>query len=399
VSTSVGIITVRARNTLFALGVGAFAIGSDSFIAVGIVSSIARELSVSAAIAGQMVTVFAVCYAIFAPIAASMLSNKCKKKVLLWTMILFSLGNVLCAVASGVVEIFVGRIIAALAAATFTPQATAVASSLVSPERRGAALAVVFGGMTVAGAIGAPLGIFVGQVAGWRMAFLAVAIIGSTSFALLGYLLRPVREAYPQSRLEILEPLRDAGVRMALAITYLVVLSEYVVYTYISVLFEGVKLGAMSILPIVFLVFGIGAMLGNVATGILTDRLGPRVVLTTAVIAQTTCIVAIVLCRCQVRIILPATFAWGVFSYMYLVPIQHRLLGLSKRSGAFTIALNSSVIYLAIASGAALGGAILARGPTETLLVVSLLASVLAIAATRRSFPKTYSVCSQRGTQ
>lgn len=80
--------------------------------------------------------------------------------------------------AGGVVGIFLGRIIAAMGAAAFTPQATSVASALVPPARRGAALAVVFGGMTVAGAVGAPLGICIGQIAGWRVAFIAVAALG-----------------------------------------------------------------------------------------------------------------------------------------------------------------------------------------------------------------------------
>lgn len=376
------------KTTLLALGIGAFAIGSDAFVAIGVVNEIAADLDISVAVAGQLVTVFALCYALFAPVAATLLAGVGKKKVMLATMLLFSLGNVVCALAEGAGGIFLGRIIAALGAATFTPQATAVASSLVAPERRGAALAVVFGGMTVAGAIGAPLGTYIGQTAGWRLAFVAIAILGLVSFALLGLLLRPLREEAPKSLREVLQPARSRDVLVALSVTFLVVLSEYVVYSYISLVLAGGVFAGLGLLPTALFLFGLGAMLGNIATAILTDRLGPRVVLIGTVLAQTFCMALLVLFRETPVFVLPCAFAWGVFSYMYLVPIQHRLLDLSKRFGAFTLSLNSSVIYLGISGGGALGGLIVAYARIETLALVSVIVSLAGLTVAHLSFPR-----------
>ena len=376
------------RTTLAALAIGAFAVGSDAFVAIGVVNEIAEDLGISVSLAGQMVTVFALCYAIFAPVAATLLAGACKKKVMLATMLLFTVGNVVCAMAEGAFGLFAGRIIAAMGAAAFTPQATAVASALVSPARRGAALAVVFGGMTVAGAVGAPLGTYIGQTLGWRLAFLAIAVLGVASFALLSVLLRPSREEAPKNLLDILHPAQNRDVLVALSVTFLVVLSEYVVYSYISVILTGTEFAGVNILPTVLFLFGIGAMLGNVATAILTDRFGPRGVLLATVLCQTACMALVVLYRDRPMVVLPCAFAWGVFSYMYLVPIQHRLLDLSKRFGAFTLSLNSSVIYLGISAGGALGGIVVARASLETLTVVSILASLAALLIAHLSFPR-----------
>lgn len=379
---------IEIRTTLLALAIGAFAIGSDAFVAIGMVNEIAGDLNTSPAAAGQLVTVFAFCYAIFAPVSAVLLSRVCKRKLLLTMMILFSVGNLVCAYADGLFGIYLGRVIAAMGAATFTPQATAVASSIVSPKRRGAALAVVFGGMTVAGAVGAPLGTYIGQMAGWRVAFVAIAALGIVSFLLLSFMLRPQREGDIQNFAEVLQPARNAAVLVALSVTFLVVLSEYVVYSYVSLVLDSGSIWGLNLLPAALFVFGIGAILGNIATAILTDWFGPRVVLLGSVLSQTCCMILIVMWRDNPIIVLPCAFAWGVFSYMYLVPIQYHLLDLSKRFGAFTLSLNSSVIYLGIAAGGALGGIIVTQAPVEMLSVVSVIASLAALTIAYLSFPK-----------
>lgn len=212
---------------------------------------------------------------------------------------------------------------------------------------------------------------------------------GGATFALLGFLLRPAREDAPKNLLDILHPLRNRDVLLVLSVTFLAVLSEYVIYSYISVILTDGKFAGVSVLPTALFLFGIGAMLGNVATAILTDRFGPRGVLLGTVFCQTTCMALVVFYRDQVAVVLPCAFAWGMFSYMYLVPIQHRLLDLSKRFGAFTLSLNSSVIYLGIAAGGALGGLVIARYSLETLTAVSIAASLAALTIAHFSFPRS----------
>lgn len=182
--------------------------------------------------------------------------------------------------------------------------------------------------------------------------------------------------------------MRSRDVLLVLSVTFLAVLSEYVVYSYISVILTDDKFAGVSLLPIALFLFGIGAMLGNLATAILTDRFGPRGVLLGTVFCQTICMALVVLYRDQTLVVLPCAFAWGVFSYMYLVPIQHRLLDLSKRFGAFTLSLNSSVIYLGIAAGGALGGLVIARYSLETLTAVSIVVSLVALIIAHLSFPR-----------
>ncbi|MBL6431969.1 MAG: MFS transporter [Alphaproteobacteria bacterium] len=160
----------------------------------------------------------------------------------------------------------------------------------------------------------------------WRYAFYFVVVLGLVALAILAPLMGrlPVGAAAPAaaSAARALTP-ATAGL---LLVTFLIVLSEFVVYTYVSVILDGTTYAGAPILPAVLLAYGIGALAGNFATGILTDRLGPLQVLVGAVAAQTALLVALVVWRDAALPTVAVGFVWGIASYMYLVPIQHRLL-------------------------------------------------------------------------
>ncbi|PZU25100.1 MAG: MFS transporter [Shinella sp.] len=373
---------------LVALAVGAFALGADSFIMIGMLSDIAADLDVTQPVAGQLVTVFALCYALFAPLGATVAGRLGGRRTLLLAMLVFTLGNALCAVAQSYGAMLSGRAIAAFGAGAFLPVATATASALVGPQRRGVALSVIFGGMTIATAFGAPLGTWSGQMFGWRFAFMVIVAVGALTFATLLVLAPKGKDAAAATLVERLSAARNRKVLATLSVTFLVVMSEYAIFAYLSVVLEKSIWREASILPLAMFIFGCGAILGNVITGLATDRFGPARVLLTAIAAQALCIAVTVLFRLEPLVVLPVVFCWGVFSYMYLVPIQYRLLSLAAEAGAFTVSLNSSVIYLAISAGSAVGGMILASASLPVLLAFSLLAALAGFCVVIATFPR-----------
>ncbi|MCA1243240.1 MFS transporter [Stappia stellulata] len=356
---------------LAALGVGAVAIGMDTFVVIGVLNEIAESLEIPATRAGQLVSVYALSYAVFAPLSAWLLRGLDRRRVILLAIGFFLAGNLACGLATGFYQIVAGRIVSALGAAIFTPAATALASDLVPPHRKGAALAVIFGGMTVAQAAGIPLATLIGQMFDWRYAFYFVVVLGLVALAILAPLMGrlPVGAAAPAaaSASRALTP-ATAGL---LLVTFLIVLSEFVVYTYVSVILDGTTYAGAPILPAVLLAYGIGALAGNFATGILTDRLGPLQVLVGAVAAQTALLVALVVWRDAALFTVAVGFVWGIASYMYLVPIQHRLLSHAGGGGTLILSLNSSLIYIGISAGAWAGGAVLDRAGIAPLALVA----------------------------
>ncbi|WP_085044272.1 MFS transporter [Ensifer aridi] len=373
----------RSRFLLVLLGLGTFAIGIDAFVVAGVLSAISSDLSVSTAASGQLVTIFAVSYAILAPLSAWALAGWSRRNTLLLAMTVFTIGNVLSAFAVSFEVLAASRILAALGAASYTPQAVAAVSDLVPGERKGRALSIVYGGMTVATALGVPLGTLVGEILGWRATFLLIVGLGILSLAGLASVLPSLAAPGAHRLRDRLSAITQPAVLFTLSITFLAALSEHVSYSYISVILAETRWHDLPVLPIALAFFGAGAVIGNFAAGYGTDRFGNRTVIIVAVAAQSAALLALSFFQSEAGLACLALFIWGIAGWMYLVPIQHRLLELSKSYGAFTVSLNSSVLYLGIGGGGAVGGAFISFvSPSE----LGLLSFAIGLAALANAF-------------
>ncbi len=368
--------------TLCVMATGTFAIGTDAFIVAGVLSDISDTFAVSPAQAGQLISVFALAYMLFAPLTAWLLGNVNRKHILQLALVLFIAGNLACAWATSYLQISLGRVLAALGAACYTPQAAAAAVGLVAEKRRGLAISIVYGGMTLAIALGIPFGTFLAKLIGWREIFLFIALLGAIALLGLSLALRAIAPPGKHSLKERLAPLRQKAVLTTLLITFFAVCSEHIVYSYVSVLLKNTQFGPQAILPLALLVFGIGAVIGNFASGALTDALGSKFVLLFSVAIQTLSLFLLAFYVTSAWWVLAIFLVWGITGWMYLVPIQHHLLSLSKRFGALTVSLNSSVLYAGIAAGGMLGGLTLYALPAYYLPLFSLPLGAIALLLT-----------------
>jgi predicted MFS family arabinose efflux permease len=368
--------------TLCLMATGTFAIGTDAFIVAGILDEISGTFAVSPAQAGQLISVFALAYMLFAPLTAWLLGNLNRKHILQLALVLFIAGNLVCAYADSFFQMSAGRVLAALGAACYTPQAAAAAVGLVAEKRRGLAISIVYGGMTLAIALGIPFGTFLAKLIGWREIFLLIALLGAVSLLGLSLALSTIAAPGKHTLKERLAPLRQKAVLTTLLITFFAVCSEHIVYIYVSVLLKNTQFGPEAILPIALLVFGIGAVIGNFVSGLLTDTFGSKFVLLFSVSVQTVSLFLLAFYVSSPWWVLAIFLVWGITGWMYLVPIQHHLLSLSKRFGALTVSLNSSVLYAGIAAGGMLGGLTLYALPAFYLPLFSLPLGAIALLLT-----------------
>jgi len=353
-----------------ALAAGVFALGMDMFVLIGVLDALAAELAVTPRRVGWIISAYAICYAACAPINAMLFRRADRRLALILGPALFTAGNVICVCGSGVVTIVLGRLVCAFGGALFMPTAIAAAQDVVRAERKGIALSSVYGGMTLAQAAGIPAATWLAQAGGWRAAFYVVIASGLVAILLLSALASQLRPS-PDSEVVDSVPRGTISLPIAglLATTFLIVVSDYAVYSYVSVIFDQTRFSRIPILPLVLLAFGIGGIVGNVATGILTDRIGPTRVLLGTVAVQTVLLVAVVLCRANGAAAIALSLLWGATSYMYLVPIQHRLLSRADAAQRLVLALNGSLVNAGIAVGAAIGGLAIERGGPAVLAV------------------------------
>ncbi len=364
------------RLTLWLLAVTNFAIGMGGFVVIGILSPVAADLAISKAQAGSLMTVYAFFYAIGSPLGVALTGHWDRKRVLLAGMLVFVAGSALAVMAGSLVTVWLARAVMALGAGLVTPVAAAVAAALSPTEQRGRALAVVFGGLTLAQALGVPVGAWLGYTLGWRSAFVVVAVLGATVWLALRLRL-PERIMVPAASLRALGAVLACRPQtLAVSFTALFIGALYVVYTYIAPMLEqryGLGRDGVSL---VLLVFGIGAVVGNGVGGWLTDRIGGRRTLAILCAAQVLLLCAVTLLHLPLLALLLLTAVWSVCGWSFMVAQQARLVALAPERVPVLFALNASFLYAGSTLGSALGGLVLrhqgfdALGPVAALLMV-----------------------------
>ncbi len=363
-------------RTVWVLALGSFATGSGLLVVAGIVPRIAADLRVSIAAGGQVITVFSLAFALLAPVLAACTGRLPRRPLLIAALTLFMFANLLSALAPTYASLLATRIVAAVGMALYTPNAAAVAASLVPARYRGRALAIVLGGMSLATIFGVPLGTAIGSWLGWRATFATVAAIGACALVGLSIALPAVRALPPASLTERLALLRRSAVLGNLAVTMLTTGGIIGLYTYLATVLAHTAGVRGALLAVVLLVYGLGGSLGTALSGRAVDRFGALRVLVVAlgVIVITEALVPVATTAATASLLL---FVWGAAGWAFAIPQQYRLLALAPAQPSVAVSLHSSASYLGQAIGAALAGAALGRlGPSPERLALFGAASV-----------------------
>jgi MFS transporter, DHA1 family, inner membrane transport protein len=360
----------RARLALLALALGGFGIGSTEFVASGLLPEIAHALlpaldarshQDAIAQAGWMISAYAAGVVVGAPTIAVLAARAPRRGLLVALVAAFVVGTLLSAVAPTFPLLIVARFVAALPHGAYFGIASLVAGQIMGPGKQGRGIAFVLGGLTIANVVGVPAVTFLGQVAGWRAAYLAVAAV--FVLALVAILVAVPRmpgdpEATPRRELG---GFRHGSVWAALLTGAVGFGGFFAVQSYIAPItthVTGLPTGAV---PIVLVVVGIGMTLGNFIGGPLSDHDALRAVL-------------ISFAGTAAGLLLVALLSWnpvGLFagvlvfstaSSVLAVSIQTRLLQAAPGSQTLAAAANHSSLNLGNSLGALLGGAVIAAG-------------------------------------
>jgi len=344
---------------LLILALGTFSIGTDSYVVAGILPQVAQSFSTSVAAAAQFITVYSVSYAVFTPVMATIAANWPRRRVLMLGLLAFVGSNVLTATAPTFAIALAGRALAGFGGAMFVPAASAVATALVSPQRRGRALAVVLAGVSGATALGAPIGTLIASLGNWHATLWFVAALGALAAAGVFLSLPDVPTGTRVALRDRFAPLWDARVTATLAATLLIMFGVFLVYTYLSVVFDRATLGKGPALAALMSIWGIGATTGSLNAGSLTDRFGNRRTRNVLVAILAIDFVFLPWTSAAFGSAAVALAIWGMCGWGVVVAQQHRLVTLDQGLAPLLLALNASAIYLAIGASGAVGALLL----------------------------------------
>ncbi|WP_309091449.1 MFS transporter [Phenylobacterium sp.] len=349
---------------LLALTVGAFGIGVTEFVIMGLLLQVSADLGVTVPQAGLLISGYALGVFAGAPVLTIATRRLPRKAALLVLMAIFTLGNLACAMAPTYGALMAARVVTALAHGTFFGVGSVLAASLVAPERRASAIAIMFTGLTVATLAGVPFGAWIGLEFGWRATFFSVAAIGAVALVVLAVAVPRQREREALAPLkEELAVLARPQVLLALLTTVLGFGSVFAVFSYIQpILVELAGFSKAAVSPIL-LVFGAGLVVGNLAGGRLADR-WPRASLVST-LAVLMAVLALMTFAVHDKIAAVAfTGLLGAAAFATVAPLQLRVLEQAGGAGqALASSLNIAAFNLGNAIGAWLGGVVIDHGP------------------------------------
>ncbi|MFD7993055.1 MFS transporter [Streptomyces mexicanus] len=367
---------------------GAFALGLDAYVMAGLLPRVADDLGVSPASAGQMVTVFTLCYALAAPVFAAALAGRSAKAVLACALAVFTAGNALTALAPALPVLLVARALAGIGAGLYSPMAAATAAGLAGPERRGRSLALVMGGMSIGTVVGVPLGVLVADHVGWRGTLWLITALGA--LALAGITLLPATTAGPppalRDRVRVLADGRVAGIAV---VSLLGGVASLGLYTYLAPFLADAAGRTGTVGPM--WAWGVGGVLGSLLIGPVVDRTRrPFAVVGWLLALLTAAHLALPAAAGALGTLVVPLVVWGAAGWALQVPQQHQLMAARPEQAPIAVALNSSAVYLGSAIGSALGGTVMAAGVAPAALprctaAVAALALVLHLTAVRHA--------------
>jgi DHA1 family inner membrane transport protein len=367
---------------LLALSIGGFGIGLTEFVISGLLSNVADDLNVSVPTAGALIWGYALAVVAGAFTVTASLSRRPPKTALIALLALFITGNALTAAAPDFALAIFGRVVTALCHGGFFGIGAVVAADLVPAHRRASAIAVMFGGLTLANVLGVPFGTLVGQHLGWRATFAIVAAFGVLAMAGVAALV-PKLPAPPaeQTRAQY-GVLRRRQVIVSMALTMTMFGGLFGAFIYVEPLVTHVTGYHESAVPWLLIAFGVGLFAGNIVGGRAADKNLGATLRILAVLLPLVLIGYGLVVPWRVPVA-AALLVLGLVGFATTPAFQLRVMRFAGDAPTLASAANIAAFNLGNAIGSALGGLAISiglgwRSPIFVGAAMALIGTVLA---------------------
>jgi DHA1 family inner membrane transport protein len=368
---------------VFALSLAAFCIGTTEFIVSGILLAVSRDLSVTIPIAGLLVTGYAAGVAVGGPLLGLLMTRIPLKVAILSVMAVFALGQLLCAFAPNYELLLAARLVSAAGHGVFFGVASVAVSHMVSAERRGAALSLMIGGITVANILGLPIGTAIGNAYGWRVAFVVIAAMAVLSVIAVLFTVPSQIDGEEEADAPLAVQARQLlhqDVWLSYLTIAIIMVGQLAFGTFqVAILAEVTGLDPVTTVPIFLLFGGAGAVAGIWLGGKAADWNGALSIII-VITGQIACFIVLLFAVHNAVAMGVMLFLSSAFGFGFSTPIQVRVLNGAKEAPRLAATLVSTAYNIGIAAGAAVGAALLTAGIDYALLpVAGILCSTLGL--------------------
>ncbi|MBW4082563.1 MFS transporter [Paenibacillus sp. S150] len=381
--------TVNERGLVFSFTFMAFLLGTIEYIIVGLLSEIAESLQITLAVAGSLVSGFAIAYAVGTPVLMTIASRLPKKKTIQGTIALIIVFNLFSAASDTFGWLLFTRIATAVLCGLAISLALSAVSEVVAPANQGKAVSYILGGFGIANVLGVPIGTFVGQHLEWQASFILTALMGAAALLFNAIVIPAHLSSSKGSLAEQLSLLTNGRIVLAFMIPVLGTAAVFSIYTYIRPLMDKVMSIPANAASWVLLAYGLATIFstlmgGRVASGNALGRLRIVFLIQTAIYilfffaapVAVLGLVFLILSACVSNIL-------NVTAQLYLIElsVEH-----SPSSRDFAASLNPVAANIGIAGGSALGGVVVGSGGLPGLPWTAACIALSAFAVTAISY-------------
>ena len=333
-------------------------IGSGAFVLSGILQPLERDLGISVAADGQVMTAYALATAVFAPMLILLTAKWPRKLVIQLALALFTAGNLVSALANDLTVLLIGRILMG-AGAMFTAAVSAYAVTLVAPALRGRALSTTFLGMSISYAVALPVGAWLGFQYGWHTPVWLCALASLAALLAATVLLPKGVLTQSAGFTGFKAAAKQSAVQRVWLRTLLFFIAIFSVFAYVGPVLLALNAMSSVQLSVVLAVFGLAGVAGTLLGGWANDRFGSLATLSVqlTVLISMMCLLPLTQGHLTATVIIMVI--WGVAGFGLTAPQQSRLVSLSSAQAPLLLSLNSSMLYAGTALGAVISGAVI----------------------------------------
>lgn len=373
----------KIPRALLALTLSSFAIGVTEFIPLGLLAEMSNYFNTTLSSMGMVVSMYAIGVAIGAPILTNLISSFTRKNQLIFTLILFTLGNLLAAVSTSFNMLILARVISGLAHGVFFTIGSIIASEVSAPEKRSQAIAIMFAGLTVALVIGVPLGTFLGKTFSWNFSFYLVTILGGIA-TFLSYILTPktLKKAEKGSIGDQFLVLKEWRLIKSYLLTIIGYGGSFVLLTYLAEVLKNISGFGSNIISVLLLIYGVAVAIGNIYGGKISDKMGAMNSLKLLFFIQVLAFGAFYFTSKSPILAIINVFILGLLDFAIVPPLQMNVVEVANevapKATDSAAGLNIAAFNLGIAGASTIGGIVVSTiGVGHTPWVA---ASILSIA-------------------
>jgi predicted MFS family arabinose efflux permease len=339
---------------LSTLAISNFLVGSASIAITGLLVPLAADLQIPTSAAAQILAVYAISFAIGAPIVAVLAARVCRKQLLIAALVLFGVTTLLFAISPNFATAAALRFFAGATAAAFVPNTSAVAGALALPSQRGRALAIVFGGFTAALVLGAPIATVVGHWIGWRYTIGALGVAALFGAIALKRMLPSGINLPGASLTQMKLAIAHRPAFALLAIGSVVATANFVLFSFAAIALPALLSVPATQVAIVLGVFGAGNILGNIFSIFFMDRMSPSRVVPGCALLAAMSLLVVALTDTPASWL--ALFLWGSASFAVTAAMQTRVISVAPTLVSALLPLNASALFVGQSLGAVTGG-------------------------------------------